>query len=62
MILRAFSFPVNAVHLFQKTPSAEPDPLAALNGVRVLSMVLIILGHAVLFQEIPGPGFINLGE
>ena len=36
-------------------------PLASLNGVRVLSMALVVLGHSVIFAN-PIPGVINIVE
>ena len=58
-VLDAFSLQANVSHLLSS--SEHSGSLAALNGVRVLSMMLVLLGHAVLFQQLPGPGFINLG-
>jgi hypothetical protein len=37
-------------------------PFSSMNGLRVLSMFLVILGHTVLFFASPAPGALNFKE
>lgn len=62
-VLCSFSLPANWSRLCSTSggDSGRGAPLAALDAVRVLSIAWVVLGHAVMFQEVPGPGYVNAG-
>lgn len=60
-VLACFDLAAGCGRLVAMKGSDRSGPLAALNGVRVLSMALVVLGHTFIFAT-SVPGFVNFGQ